>query len=158
MFIFERWVFVPEGSFVVSAAKCRGDNIAKIYLFQCFFQCFSRFSPFPKNVLKTGVVFVAAAGGCLVKLSAWKRRYLVFICTLNPFMSWLILQNDRQFPGLGKAGSLLCKIGRGKSNYCCEVWRDAWPPCVFLFLIGWIAGDCEASRNYRHYVSQYPVS
>ena len=92
-----------------------------------------------------------------------------FYLYFESIMSWLILQNDRQSLSLGNACSVLCKIGHGKSNYCCEVWRDkpqnkimaidAWLPCVFLFQIGWIAGGWEAySCNYRHYVSQCPVS
>ena len=89
-------------------------------------------------------------------------------------MSWLILQNDRQFPDMGKAGSVLCKIGCRKWNYHCgEVSRDkintkydGWLLIlitdgyyVFLFTFGWIAKGREAySHNYRHYVSQCPVS
>ena len=78
-------------------------------------------------------------------------------------MSWLILQNYWKFNSLRKAGSVLCKIGRVKSNYCCcEVWTeeintkhdDGYPVSLFLFAGGWKTHYC----NYRNYVNQCPVS
>ena len=43
------------------------------------------------------------------------------------------------------------------------IWKDCWPTkfhqLVELVLYGWIAGGWEAHfRNYRHFVSQCPVS
>ena len=59
-------MIAPEGSFVVSAVKCRGDIIAKIRI-HCQNSVFFPIFPVSRIVPKTGVVFVAAAGGCLVK-------------------------------------------------------------------------------------------
>ena len=62
-------IIAPEGSFVVSAAKGRRDIIAKFvffFFFLLFFSVFPDFSRFPKSS-ETGIVFVAAAGGCLAK-------------------------------------------------------------------------------------------
>ena len=53
-------LIAPEGSFFVSATERSGDFICKIRLFQCFF--FLDFTV-SRKVPKTGVVFVAAAGG-----------------------------------------------------------------------------------------------
>ena len=58
-------LIAPEGSFVVSAAKGRRDIIAK-FVFFFFVSVFPDFSRFPKSS-ETGIVFVAAAGGCLAK-------------------------------------------------------------------------------------------
>ena len=58
-------IFASEGSFVIPAAKGRGDIIAK-FVFFLFFSVFPDFSRFPKSS-ETGIVFVAAAGGCLEK-------------------------------------------------------------------------------------------
>ena len=140
-------------------------------------QCFPIFHV-SRKVPKTGVVFVAAAGECLVKwsawdscLAAWERRYIVFISTLNPFMSWLILQNDWQFiHGLGKASSVLCKIGRVKSNHCCcEVWTEwrdetqnmmmatdtgGYPVFLFLFAGGYGCPNVAIFKNVYYAYSR----
>ena len=131
-------MIAPEGSFVVSPV-----NVTAVWfsIFVMFFSLsfsfsVSRFFPFPKNFRKRQllwqfffVVFVAAAGGCLVEEKEWydllgKEDIVFCVYTLNPFMSWLILQNDSQFPGLGKADSVLCKIGHRKPTYHCCVCRN----------------------------------
>ena len=103
-----------------------------LLLLQCF-PIFSVSRKIPKTAIFVAiffVVFVAAAGGCLVEEKEWYdllgKEDIVFrsVYTLNPFMSWLILQNDSQFPGLGKADSVLCKIGRRKPTYHCCVCRN----------------------------------
>ena len=111
--------YAPKGSFIVSAAKGRGDIIVKIRLF--LLQCFSRFLKSSAN----GSCFCSSCWLTLLVGVWWwvsgevEKSYLiylgnVFIYTFYLLMSWLILQNDRQFPGLGKAGLVLCKISRGK--------------------------------------------
>ena len=159
----------PKGSIVVSVAKGRGGIIAKFVFFFSVFPIF----PVSRKVPKTGFIFLATAGRVGEEIqntewSSWERRYCFYLY-FESFMSWLIFQNDREFPDFGKAGSLLCKIGYRKSNYHCgEVWRDKIQnndSCllilipVFLFIFGWIAEGWEAySHKYRHYVSQCPVS
>ena len=62
--------------------------------FSSILQCLPDFCRFPKSS-ENGVVFVAAAGGCLVKYKEWSdlfglgKEAIVFICTFNPFTSWL---------------------------------------------------------------------
>ena len=117
---------LPKGALLFQPQKIGSIRLQNSYFSSVFLPIF----PVSQNIPKTRIVFVAAAGGCLVEEKEWYnllgKEGIVFrsVYTLNPFMSWLILQNDSQFPGLGKAGSVLCKIGRGKSDYhyimhCC---------------------------------------
>ena len=62
-----KFLIAPEGSFVVSAAKGRGDIIAKFVFFFLLF--FSVFPDFP------------------VSRDLHGKEGVVFICTFNPFMS-----------------------------------------------------------------------
>ena len=163
---------LPKGALLFQPRKVGAISLQNSSFSSVFFSIF----PVSRKIRKTGIVFVASAGGCLVEEKEWYdllERSIVFrsVYTLNPFMSWLILQNESQFPGLGKAGSALCKIGRGKSNFYCFVWSEVWRDKtqsqnmmiadgfpVFLFIFGWITEGWESySRSWRHYVIIFPV-
>ena len=106
-------IIAPEGSFVVSAAKGRGDIIAKFVFFFLFSSVFPDFSLLPKSS-ENGRCFcsccwwVSGEVENSRKSDLFVKEGVVFICTFNPFMYGLILQNDRQFPGF--AGSIVCAV------------------------------------------------
>ena len=93
-------------------------NFRHILLF-LLLQYFQNF-PVSRKVPKTGVDFVVAAGEVICLEKKIPCFYVLWILyVLTNLTKWLTISWH------GKAGCVLCKIGRVKSNYCVSLnWRD----------------------------------